>query len=184
MKARLAASVVLAAGVVIGTAGCNLLAPQETTRITQSTSFGIEGDVGDIHIGNAYVVAKGQKTTLIATFVNKGDSAQTLKIQPKASADDTKSVHVGEGAPTILGPKKTLQWNDVKAAPGSLLPIFFTYGDKTGVTIDVPVLTGDFKLNSTLTPTPKPARKTSTPTATPTGTPTGTPTPSETATAG
>jgi hypothetical protein len=184
VKARLAASVVLAAGVVIGTAGCNLMAPQETTRITQSTSFGVEGNVGDIHVRNAYLVAKGKKTALIATFVNSGSSGQTVTIQPKASAGDTKSLHVGPGDPTVVGPKKRLQWSDLKAAPGSLVPIFVTYGDKTGETIDVPVLTGDFPVNSTLTPTQRP---TPTPTATmpseaPTGTPTSTPT--ATATAG
>ena len=179
MKARLAASVVLAVGVVIGTAGCNMLAPQETTRILQSTSFGIEGDVGDVHIRNAYLVAKGEKMALVATFINKGDSEATLRIQPNASANDTKKLTVGTGAPTVIGPEQTLQWDDFKVAPGSLFPVFFSYGDKSGVTLDVPVLTGDFKINSTLTPTPAP-----TATETPAPTETATPSPTPTATAG
>ncbi|GAA4184875.1 hypothetical protein GCM10022288_06150 [Gryllotalpicola kribbensis] len=181
MKVRFAASVVLAAGVVIGTAGCNLLAPQETTRITQSTSFGVEGTVGDVHIRNAYLVAQGQQVALIATFVNKGDSGQTMTIQPKANADDTKSLHVSQDELTILGPEQTLQWNDLTVSKGSLVPVFFTYGDKTGVTLNLPVLTGDFKVNSTLTPTPVPTE-----TSTPAGTsvPTDTATPNPTTTAG
>jgi hypothetical protein len=189
VKARVVASVVLAIGVAIGTAGCNLLAPQETTRITQSTSFGVEGTVGDVHIRNAYLVAKGQKAALVATFVNKGDSGQTMTIQPNASATDTQSLHVGKGDPTIIGPENTLQWDDLNAAPGSLLPVFFTYGSKTGITMDLPVLTGDFKINSTLTPTPVPtATETATPsptdTALPTDTATSTSTPASTSTAG
>lgn len=182
MKARVAASVVLAVGVALGTAGCGFLAPQETTRITQSTSFGVEGDVGDVHIRNAYLVTKGKQVTLIATFVNQGGSAQTLTVQPNASVQDTKQVHVSVGDPTVVGPKKRLQWNDLKASPGSLLPVFFTYGNKTGTTLDLPVLTGSFEINSTLTPTPVPT-KTATPTPTPGMTSTATPTSSPTATA-
>jgi hypothetical protein len=178
VKVRVAASVVLAVGIALATAGCGFVTPQGTQRITQSTSFGVEGTVGDIHIRNAYLVAKGQKVTLVATFVNKGDSAETVTIQPNASTDDTKSLRVGEGDPTIIGPKKTLQWDDFKVPPGSLFPVFFTYGDKTGITMDLPVLTGDFKVNSTLTPTPVPtAADTATATPTPTETPTATPTP-------
>ena len=154
MKARVAASVVLAIGVAIGTAGCNLIAPQETTRINQSTSFGVEGDVGQIHIRNAYIVAQGNQIRLIATFVNKGDSGQTLTIQPNSSADDTQTLQVGTGEPTVIGPEDYLQWNDFNISKGSLFPVFFTYGDATGVTLDVPVLTGDFEINSTLVPTP------------------------------
>lgn len=183
MKARVVASVVLALGVAIGTAGCNLLAPQETTRITQSTSFGVEGDVGDIHIRNAYLVAQGDQVALVATFVNLGTSGQTLSVQPNASADDTKSVHIGEGAPTVIGPKQHVQWNDLTVSPGSLFPVFFVYGDKTGVTLQLPVLTGAFSINSTLTPTPVPTR-TSTPTPNPTSTSTQSPTPSPMTTAG
>lgn len=182
MKVRVAASVVLAVGVAVATAGCGFLTPQETTRITQSTSFGVEGDVGDIHIRNAYLVVKGKQATLIATFVNKGDSGQTLTVQPNASADDTQSLHVGEGDPTVIGPEQRLQWDDLKVSAGSLFPVFFTYADKTGVTLDLPVLTGDFKINSTLTPTPVPTQTaTATPVPTSTATPTSTPTPTTTA---
>ncbi|MCL2795904.1 MAG: hypothetical protein FWD85_11435 [Microbacteriaceae bacterium] len=168
MKARVAASVVLALGVAIGTAGCNLIAPQETTRINQSTSFGVEGDVGQIHIRNAYLVAQGDQFRLIATFVNSTDSSQTLTIEPNGSSADTQSLHVDAGAPTVIGPDDYLQWNGFNIAKGSLFPVFFTYGSEAGVTLNVPVLTGDFSINSTLTPTPVP---TSTDTSTPTPTP-------------
>lgn len=177
MKARVVASVVLAIGVAIGTAGCNLLAPQETTNINESTSFGVEGNVGQIHIRNAYLVAQGNQMTLVATFVNQSASGETMSIQPNASASDTQSLHIGQGDPTILGPDQHLQWNDLTASPGSLFPVFFTYGTETGVTLDLPVLTGDFEINSTLTPTPVP-------TGGSTGTPTSTSTPSPTSTAG
>ena len=185
MKVRVAASVVLAAGVVIGTAGCGFLAPQETTRITQSTSFGVEDTIGDIHIRNAYLVAEGQQVALVATFVNKGDSGETVSIQPHSSPSDTKSLTVPAGDPTIVGPSQTLQWDDLKAAPGSLFPVFFTYGGKTGVSMQLPVLTGDFAINSTLTPTPVPtATDTATPAPAGTSTPTETSTPNPTTTAG
>ncbi|AYG02839.1 hypothetical protein [Gryllotalpicola protaetiae] len=169
MKVRVAASVVLAVGIAVATAGCGFITPQGTQRITQSTSFGVEATVGDVHIRNAYLVAQGEQMTLIATFVNKGESGETMTIQPNASPSDTKSLRVAEGDPTIIGPEQTLQWNDFKVPPGSLFPVFFTYGDKTGVTMNLPVLTGDFKINSTLTPTPIPTA-TQTPTSTPTPT--------------
>ncbi|MFC4242294.1 hypothetical protein ACFOYW_02835 [Gryllotalpicola reticulitermitis] len=180
MKARVAASVVLAIGVAIGTAGCGFLAPQETTRISQPTAFGVQGDVGSIHIRNAYFVAQGNQVALIATFVNSGTSGQTVSIQPNASASDTQSLHVGQGDPTVIGPQQQLQWSDLSATPGSLLPVFFSYGSASGVTLKLPVLTGDFGINSTLTPTPAPTDSTgvagsaaptdsSTPSATPAG---------------
>ncbi|HEY0248098.1 MAG TPA: hypothetical protein VGC45_07530 [Gryllotalpicola sp.] len=154
MKARVAASVVLAVGVVLGTAGCNLIAPQDTTKIQQPTAFGQEGMVGDVDIRNAYLVADGDAVSLVATFVNDGTSGATMSIQPNASSSDTTNLLVPSGAPTVVGPDQHVQWSGLDAAPGSLLPVFFTYGDKTGVKINLPVLTGDFQVNSTLTPTP------------------------------
>ncbi|WP_022882540.1 hypothetical protein [Gryllotalpicola ginsengisoli] len=177
MKARVAASVILATGIMLGTAGCNLIAPQETTKITESTSFGVEGQVGKVDIRNAYLVAEGESVNLVATLVNSSSKAQTVTVQPDARAADDQTVTIPAGTTAVLGNATRVQWNDLDAAPGSLFPVYFSYGTETGANLKLPVLTSDFQINETVTPTPVQ-------TATPTPSETSTPTPTATETAG
>ena len=92
MKTRLIASLAVGAAVVLGTTGCNILAPQATT-IDYSASDGVNvpADSGPLHIRNALIVANEDGTTgnFVAAVVN--DTAQQLTLR----------IEVGEGSSMV-----------------------------------------------------------------------------------
>lgn len=159
MRARIAATVVLAAGILIGTSGCNLFAPQATT-IQYDPSDGVGGDVGQVDVRNALLISTdGENANLVATLVNRGDSSYPVLVQYDG-ADGRVSEEVTVPAKGRVqlgadgGPSVTL--HDVDAQPGSLFPVFFQYGEETGTELLVPVLENNLSEYSTLTPSPKP----------------------------
>jgi hypothetical protein len=183
VRARIAATVVLAGGILVGTSGCNLFAPQATT-IAYDASDGVSATVGDIAIRNAILISTdGTNANLVATLVNRGDSARRVNVQYEADGRKvTDEVTVQRNSTVTLGtddaPSVTLR--DVSAEPGSLFPVFVQYGEETGADMLVPVLGNTLSEYSTLTPaptqTPKPtASQAPTPAPTPTPTPTTAP---------
>lgn len=177
MRARIAASVVLAAGILMGTSACNLLAPQATTN-HYDASDGVSGTVGDIAVRNAILISDGATSAnLLVTIVNTGDSARNLSVQYTAAGQKvTQQVTVAPKATVSVGtpdvPAVTLA--NIDAKPGALFPVFMQYGQETGVELLVPVLDGTLGQYSTLVPTatPTPTAQTPTPAVTPTPTPT------------
>ena len=159
MRARVIASVVLAAGVLLGTSGCNLLAPQSTTK-RYDASDGVSGDVGDLAIRNAIVLSNdGTTGSLLVTVVNSGDSAHSLSVQFTGdSGKVTQKVTVKAGSTTAFGTEDSpvVALEAIEAQPGSLFPVFFQYGNETGVELLVPVLDGSLGQYSTLVPTATP----------------------------
>lgn len=153
MKARVAASFVLAAGVILGTAGCNLLAPQDTTQI-QTSSVGVQGQVGDVAIRDAVLVSNGTDANLVATFVNESAQPVSVDVAPASDTAAAQSVNVPANGTTVVSDSTAVQFNDVSAALGSLYPIYFTYTGGEGTTVSLPVVTGELAMFSTLTPTP------------------------------
>ncbi|WP_166805448.1 hypothetical protein [Cryobacterium sp. Hb1] len=180
MRARIAASVVLAAGILLGTSACGFFAPPATS-IAYNASDGVSGDVGEIHIRNALLISTdGELANLVVSVVNPTDALQTLLVQYESSTgkvsqqvpvEANTTVTFGtEGAPSVV-------LDNMASQPGSLFPVFFQYGEETGIELLLPVLSGAQSEYSTLLPTPAPT-VTPTPTATPTVTPTPTATPS------
>ncbi|MGO4692039.1 hypothetical protein [Glaciibacter sp. 2TAF33] len=171
MRARIAASVVLAAGILLGTSACGFFAPQ-ATAIHYDASDGVSGNVGDIAIRNALLITDNDgAANFIVTVVNQGDKAQSLKVQYKAGGEKvTRSINVQGNASTSVGTDSpTLTFDDFDGAPGSLFPVFLQYGESTGVELLVPVLDGTLAQYATLVPTPEPTPvATITPTPTPT----------------
>ncbi len=159
MRARVLVSVVLAAGVLLGTSGCNLLAPQSTTK-HYDASDGVSGNVGDIAVRNAIVLSEdGTTGSLLVTVVNTGDSAHSLNVQfAGATGKVNQSVTVKAGSTTAFGTEGAplIPMDAISAQPGSLFPVFFQYGDQTGVELLVPVLDGTLAPYSTLMPTAVP----------------------------
>ncbi|SDO28289.1 hypothetical protein SAMN05216368_11430 [Cryobacterium flavum] len=173
MRARIAASVVLAAGILLGTSACGFFAPQATS-IQYNASDGVSGDVGEIHVRNALLVsADGELANLIVSVVNPTDTLQQVLVQYKSSTgtvsqdipvEANTTVTFGtDGAPSVV-------LENMGSQPGSLFPVFFQYGEETGIELLLPVLSGTQGEYSTLMPTLAP---TETPTETPT--PTATP---------
>lgn len=194
MRSRVIASIVLAATVILGTSACNLLAPQTTTK-HYDASDGVSGDVGDLAIRNAFVVADEEGTTgnLIMTVVNNGNDHE-LDIQwGEGDERVTRSVLVkagqtmiftvpgedpAEDSETTVTAPDPFTIDNLNARPGELTTIFFQYGKETGIELEVPVLNGEMESYSTLVPTIVPAETT---TPEPTDTPAPTPTPTPTA---
>ncbi|MCX7523387.1 hypothetical protein OSC27_14005 [Microbacterium sp. STN6] len=173
MRGRVAASIVLAAGLVLGTAGCNLIAPQATTKKYDS-SDGVNGNVGVIGVRNAMFIVNDDDSAanLIVTLVNTSNKSHRVEIQsPNDSGSTSEYVTVEAQSSRKVGEAghPSLVIRDFDTKPGALHKVFFQYGDQTGVQLRVPVLTNALEAYSTLTPSPKP-------------TPTETPTPVETAT--
>lgn len=177
MRARIAASVVLAAGILLGTSACNLFAPQATTN-TYDASDGVSGNVGDLAIRNAVLISdNGELGNLLVTVVNDGASAQNLEIQyTSGGKKTTQEVEIAANSTIPIGDKghPSVVLENIDTIPGALLPVFFQYGNETGVELLVPVLTSSLSEYSTFAPT-------ATPTPTPAAiTPSETPAPTET----
>ncbi|WP_213817115.1 hypothetical protein [Glaciihabitans sp. dw_435] len=176
MRARIAASVVLATGLMLASTGCTFFSPI-STQLAYDASDGISTTVGDIEVRNAFAVtADGTNVNLVMVMINSGTETQVVKVQynfdsttEKPSdqlvtieAGETISFGNGNGAPNMV-------LENVDAKLGGLLPVFIQYGSETGQTMLVPVLDNSLPGYSTLLPTVTP-----TPTVVPTSKPTAT----------
>ncbi|MDQ1175324.1 DNA modification methylase [Microbacterium sp. SORGH_AS_0421] len=180
MKTRLIASIAVGAAVVLGTTGCNILAPQATT-IDYSASDGVNvpADSGPLHIRNAMIVADEDGTTgnFVAAIVNDTTDVLTLKLEVGEGATAVPaSVTVPANRTLSLGDLangvEPLRLDDIDAAPGSTVPVYFQSGNGQGALIQVPVLDGALEYLAPLAPSPEastsfPATPSPTPSATP-----------------
>ncbi|SEN97773.1 hypothetical protein E3O25_00510 [Cryobacterium sp. TMT1-3] len=173
MRARIAASVVLAAGILLGTSACGFFAPQ-ATLIQYNASDGVSGDVGDIHIRNALLLsADGELANLVVSVVNPTDTLQSLRVQYESSTGKvSQDVPVEANTTVTFGTDgaASVVLENMDSQPGSLFPVYFQYGEETGVELLLPVLAGTQDEYSSLLPTIAPTEtpsETPTPTATP-----------------
>ncbi|MDQ0893075.1 hypothetical protein [Agromyces ramosus] len=143
MKARLAASVVLALGLVVGASGCSMITYQATTE-HYDPSDGVSVDVGDLDVRNALVVSEdGVDGNLVLTVVNTSDEDAELGVQVGEGGGETLTIEVGAGESVSLGDdEEPLLLEGIDTQPGGLLPIFFQYGSAEGLQKLVPVLDG------------------------------------------
>lgn len=158
MKARVAASVVLALAVAFGTAGCGFIAPQATTK-HYDASDGVSGTVGQIDVRNALIVTSdtSNKTgNLVVTLVNNDSTSHDVTISAGDQNDAKVTVKPGEVKQVGATPHKDSASNvfltNFTAQPGSLYPVYFQYGDETGVQLKVPVLDGGLEEYKDLVP--------------------------------
>ncbi|MBD8467121.1 MULTISPECIES: hypothetical protein [unclassified Plantibacter] len=176
MKARLIASIVVAGAVALGMSGCNLIAPQATLK-HYDASDGVGVTVGSVAVRNAIVVSDdGETGNLVFSVANRDDRAHTVLIEIEGK-DEQFQVLAEPGLTTFdgSGANDPLRIESLGTQPGAVLDVFFQYGDETGATASVPVLTGQLLEYSTLVPTPLPTdepTETPTPLATPTTEPT------------
>jgi hypothetical protein len=181
VRARRAASVVLAAVVLLSTAGCTFFTPQTTLK-PYDPSDGVGGQVGNVQVRNAIILTKdGEHASLLVNLINDGDTDANVKLQYDGLNDKglparvNHRIFVGGGDVTSIGAKNDtkLYLTLVDAKPGTLFPLYFQYGSKGGEELLVPVLDGTLDSYKNLLPTPRPS-VTPTPAVTPT--PTSTPT--------
>lgn len=81
MKIRIASSIALAAGLMLGATGCGLIAPQATTE-AYAPSDGIDVNVGDVELRNVLLIADetGENFNVVFSAVNETGSPVDLSI--------------------------------------------------------------------------------------------------------
>ncbi|MCU1513147.1 MAG: hypothetical protein JWO10_237 [Microbacteriaceae bacterium] len=181
VKARIAASVVLAAALMLGTTACSFFATNATLK-HYDPSDGVGVTVGDVQVRNAIVLTKddGATASLLVNFINTGERDREVLVQYSDSTGKVdRTVRLDAGETKSYGGRiggQQLLLDNITTTPGELFPIWVQYGDETGKQMLVPVLDGSQSEYVGLLPVP-------TPTATPTNIPgaTLTPTPSATA---
>ncbi|MDN4616044.1 hypothetical protein P5G50_16460 [Leifsonia sp. F6_8S_P_1B] len=158
MKARVAASVVLALSVALGTAGCGLVAPQATTK-HYDASDGVSGSVGSIDVRNAIVVTGDDDSvgSLVVTLVNTDSKSHRVAVTAGDDSSSRAYVTVEPGQVKQVGSDPESETGNVffpefSGKPGGLFPVYFQYGDNTGVQLKVPVLSGGLPEYSSLVP--------------------------------
>ncbi|HWH25198.1 MAG TPA: DNA modification methylase [Pseudolysinimonas sp.] len=161
MKARFAASVALGAALVTVLAGCNFLVPQATQKAYEP-SDGVNVTVGDVDVRNALVISdNGHTGNLVLHAVNAGSEDVELTVQYDVNGtktDVTLELPAKSATDVGYGSGKQELLKKIDAKPGTLLALYFQYGDTPGKQVQVPVLDGSLPQYRELVPTaaPKP----------------------------
>jgi hypothetical protein len=164
VRARRAASVVLAAAVLLSTAGCTFFAPQTTLK-PYDPSDGVGTQIGDVYIRNVLLLAgEGGDVSLLANVVNETDNGVKVTFQYEGKdstgvagkVDDSIFANAGKASSVGGHDNPRIVLSGVDAKPGTLFPIFVQYGDQTGKQLLVPVLDGTLKPYDELLPTAAP----------------------------
>ncbi|PPL19702.1 hypothetical protein [Microterricola pindariensis] len=156
MKARIAASVLLAAGLLVGTAGCNLVAPQATTK-HYDASDGVSANLDGVDVRNALVITEdGELGNLVVTFVNT--TAESAKVTVQYESDGSKETETvtlepSSSTPFGLPDGEQITLVDMGTQPGALLPVYFQSGQSEGKQLLVPVLDASLPEYADLVPT-------------------------------
>ena len=156
MKSRLIASIVLGTAVVLGTTGCNMLAPQATTY-EYDPGDGVSAHTGSIKVLNAFVVSEdGKNGNLVVAFSNEDPEAPaTVNIEfGENGKGGQATVRVPAGELVSLGgdEEAPLLLKGINSKPGTLLPMSFQSGDGEGELTMVPVLDGTLSYYKDLVP--------------------------------
>lgn len=166
----------IAALIALGVAAC---APIATLK-HYDPSDGVSTTVGDVKVLNALVLTKaGANGNLLFSAYNPSDELIQLTVQYDTDGSRvTKTATLLPDVTTDFGYGKKGQFflPGISTKAGSLVDIYFQYGDKEGKQITVPVLDGSLPQYNNLLPTPTP---TPTPTSTPSPTVTPSPSPSD-----
>lgn len=145
MKSRLAASIALAAALLIGTTGCTFFSPIATQKV-YDPSDGVGAEVGDLLIRNAMLIGDDpENLNLVVTIVNRSDSDRRLSVQWASGGERiTESMFVNANGRTAFGgpDQDQVLITGSTNAIGGLVPLFFSYGTAPGVEVLVPVLDG------------------------------------------
>lgn len=139
--------------------GCSAFSEQ-TTGLDYAPSDGVQGELDQVGVRNAFVVASGAGSpgTLVGSLVNNGDEDVTVTLTsevPGLSGD----IEVPAGQVVMLGPDgdETVETPQVGTVPGRHLLLAFSTDGGTALELDVPVLDGTLPEYADLVPTEAPA---------------------------
>lgn len=176
MNIRAFLAVGLAVAVATGTAGCNLIQPQATTK-HYDASDGVGVTLGNLDVRNMMALTdnEGETASLMFALVNASSSPIDLHLWynsngarteiPTITVDPTTQP-LGFGGPG----QPQLVLDKIGAVPGAVIEITLQAGDAATRLVQVPVLNTALPEYNGLEPSPV-----TTPQASPTPTPTSTP---------
>lgn len=145
MKTRVAASIALAAALMLGTTGCTFSANIATQK-DYDPSDGVGAEVGELAIRNALLIGDEPDTlNLVMTVVSSANTDRRVTVQWQAGGTRvTEEVFVAANGRTSFGgpDQDSVLVTDTGATIGGLVPIFFAYSGADGVEVLVPVLDG------------------------------------------
>jgi hypothetical protein len=173
VRVRTGASIAASIALVVGLSACSFAFPQ--TQKPYEASDGVSVTVGDVKVLNAIVFTEdGEDGNFSGSAANFGDSDVDLTLQYVSGGEKVDvTIEVPAGETVRFGSEDDQVFlAGIDTPAGSLLKIYFQYGDRPGKQIDVPVLDTALGEYDGLLPTPTP-----TPTPTVTATPEPTPTP-------
>ena len=145
--ARAAASVVIAAALLAGTAGCTFVTPQ-ATLIEYNPGNGVAGRVGSVELRNVVAISgdDGKTVSLLITLINSGTDDATVQLQFESGGEplnDLKAVKAGEALAFGNKGEEQIVVPNAGVELGGLMPVYAQYGDNAGVQLMVPVLGAD-----------------------------------------
>ena len=158
MKARQAASIALAAALLLGTSGCTLFAVQGT-RVHYQPSDGVPANVGSLQLRNILAVSEdGEDVTVLLTVLNTASTAVEVTFQyENADGDkvDTMFTIDGNESRSFAGDDFVLREADVTV--GGRFPLYISVPKKEGEQVLVPVLDGTLPEYGDNLPVPLPS---------------------------
>ena len=137
------ATVVIAAGVILGTAGCNMISPVASIE-QYAPSDGAQADLGKLAARNFLLLTHGEHRWLIGAIVNSGLETQELSLSfQEDGANKTMSITLTPGQKIDLGVGDT-EPIDVKTTTpaGALFPVTLTPKGGEPVALGVPAMDG------------------------------------------
>jgi hypothetical protein len=146
VKSRVAASIALAAALLVGTTGCTFGA-DIATREDYDPSDGVGVEVGQLAIRNALLIGEtGDELNLVMTVASSADVDRRLIVQWQSEGERvSEAIVVSAGERTrVGGPNDEIQiiLTGTGGAIGGLVPVFFSYTGAEGAELSVPVLDG------------------------------------------
>lgn len=145
MKTRVAASIALAAALMLGATGCTF-ASNIATEKPYDPSDGVGAQVGELSIRNALLIGDDpDQLNLVMTVVSAADSDRRVTVQWQAEGERvTDEIFVNaNGRTTFGGPEDDQVLITASGATiGGLVPVFFAYPGAEGVEVLIPVLDG------------------------------------------
>lgn len=145
MKSRVAASIALAAALMLGTTGCTFSANVATQK-PYNPSDGVGAQVGELSIRNALLIGDDpDELNLVMTVVSGADSDRRVTVQWQGDGERmSEQIFVAANGRTSFGgpEQEQVRVTGSGASIGGLVPVFFAYPGAEGVEVLVPVLDG------------------------------------------
>lgn len=145
MKSRVAASIALAAALLLGATGCTFSANIATEQ-PYDPSDGVGAEVGELSIRNALLIGEDpDELNLVMTVVSTSNTDRRVTVQWEADGERvSEQIFVAANGRTAFGGPEQDQVlvTGAGATIGGLVPVFFAYPGAEGVEVLIPVLDG------------------------------------------